>query len=220
MKHAIALAEQVDAKQEIKRSDLALAQEADALDRVTKELRLMQEQVALLEKLSKERQLQAELQQRLDAQRAQASEEQKNLQTRLATEKLRAQAQERIAGAELKVKSADAVAAETYAKSEYAAAMVALERARVELTAGTYEAAITSAHIAAEEAQKSIEVARPEFVRVTEAAQSKARAEALARDAASIPGVVMRRDARGALQRLILPLPSKDFFGVGLVRSS
>ena len=45
-----------------------------------------------------------------------------------------------------------------------------------------------------------------------QAAENKARAEALARDAAAIPGVVVRREARGSLQRLVIPLPAERLF--------
>jgi outer membrane protein OmpA-like peptidoglycan-associated protein len=65
--------------------------------------------------------------------------------------------------------------------------------------------------VARAQAEKATTAAKPSYEQAAEATQSKARAESLARDAAMLPGLSVRIDPRGELQRLVITVP--DLFG-------
>ena len=163
--------------------------------RLQKELAAVNEQVALLRRLQ-------ETSQQLSAEQQRGQEE-----------RLRGGASDRISVAELAVKTADTVNAGAHAKVALQRwRQENLERARQELAQGNFQAAQTSAEMAKIKADEAAGIAKPLYEKETQAEENKARAEALARDAASIPGVVVRREARGSLQRLVLPLEAERFF--------
>src|SRR6185436_7701216 len=92
------------------------------------------------------------------------------------------------------------------------AAVDNLARAKQELAQGNFQAAQTSADMARAKAQEAVTLAKPIYEQQAAAEETKAKAEALARDAAAIPNVVVRREARGALQRLVIPLQAERLF--------
>jgi outer membrane protein OmpA-like peptidoglycan-associated protein len=87
-----------------------------------------------------------------------------------------------------------------------------LQRSRQEVQQGNFAAAQISADLARKKADEASEVARPVYQEQAKSAESRVQAEGLARDAASIPGIIVRRDTRGTLQRLVLPLPADSLF--------
>jgi outer membrane protein OmpA-like peptidoglycan-associated protein len=201
LKHAMALAEQDRARKRMVSTESELEKEGDELARLQKELAALNEQVALLRRLNDaatERQRLAE----------QLSAEQQNV----ATERLKAGATERIADAELAIKTAETVNAQEFAAPLYGAAVDNLKRAQGEFQQGQFQAAQTSAEMAKMKAAEAEKAARPRHEQEEQAAATRAQAEALARDATAIPGIVVRRESRGSLQRLVLPIPSENLF--------
>jgi outer membrane protein OmpA-like peptidoglycan-associated protein len=194
LKHALALIDQERARQRIAtaESDMRTAQEE--YGRLQKELSGVNEQVALLKRLQE------------------STVERQKLAQQITTEQLRAQAADRISDAELAVKTADTVNAGVHARDPYSAAVDNLARARQEMQHGNFQAAQTSAEMAKAKADEASSVAKPLYEQEAQAAENKARAEALARDAAAIPGIVVRREARGSLQRLVIPLAAEKLF--------
>jgi outer membrane protein OmpA-like peptidoglycan-associated protein len=194
LRHALALAEEAEAKRRITAAEASTRQAQEEYARLQKELTAVNEQVGLLRRLQ-------ETSQQLSAEQQRAQED-----------RLRAGATDRISDAELAIKTADTVNASTHAKVPYTLAVENLTRARQELQAGSFQSAQTSAEMAKIKAEEATATAKPQYERVTQAEENKARAEALARDAASIPGVVVRREARGSLQRMVIPLESERLF--------
>jgi outer membrane protein OmpA-like peptidoglycan-associated protein len=194
LKHAMALADQEKARQRIASADTEMTTAQEEYARLQKELSGVNEQVALLKRLQE------------------STVERQKLAQQITTEQLRAQAADRISDAELAVKTADTVNAGAHAKDAYSAAVDNLARARQEMQHGNFQAAQTSAEMAKVKAEEASSVAKPLYEQEAQAAENKARAEALARDAAAIPGIVVRREARGSLQRLVIPLPADRLF--------
>lgn len=194
LRHALAVSEQAEAKRRTAAAEASMQVAQEEYARLQKELNAVNEQVALLRKLQ-------ETNQQLSAEQQRGQEE-----------RLRGGAADRISAAELAVKTADTVNAGTHAKVPYGVAVENLARARQELAQGNFQAAQTSAEMAKIKADEAAGIAKPLYERDAQAEENKARAEALARDAASIPGVVVRREARGSLQRLVIPLEAERFF--------
>jgi outer membrane protein OmpA-like peptidoglycan-associated protein len=194
LKHALALADQERARQRIAGAETELRTSQDEYARVQKELNAVNEQVALLKRLQE------------------STVERQKLAQQITTEQARAQASDRISDAELAIKTADTVNGGSHAKDAYTAAVDNLARARQEMQHGNFQAAETSAQLAKAKADEATSVAKPLYEQEAQAAENKARAEALARDAAAIPGIVVRREARGSLQRLVIPLPAERLF--------
>jgi outer membrane protein OmpA-like peptidoglycan-associated protein len=192
IKTAIALVEQELARQKTTQLNAEITKSEDEYSRVAKDLQAVSEQVALMQKLSS------------------SAAEKQRLQQQLGQEQQRAGAQDKVAAAELALKTADTVDAANYAKVEYQGASDLLDRARSELKSGNYAAAQTSADLAKTKAEQAATVAKPAFAEAGQTASNKARNEALGRDAAAIPGVTVRLERRGDLQRLVVPL--KDLF--------
>ncbi len=172
LKTAMALAEQDQSRARIAASDKELAKSEEEYGRLAKELTGLTEQIALMQKLT--------------AVRQSASEEQQKTGAR-----------DKVAAAELAIKTADIVDAATHAKAEYASAKEMLSRAQVELKQGNWSAAQTTAEMAKGKAEQAAALAKPLY---------KTRDEALGRDAATISGIMVRLERRGDLQRLVLPL--------------
>ena len=194
LKHALAVAEQEQSKRRMAAADSELKSAQEEQARLQRELGALNEQVALLRRLQ-------ETTQQLGAEQRKSQEE-----------RLRAGASDRISEAELALKTADTVQASNHAKVPYTVATENLTRARQELAAGNFAAAQTSAEMAKIKATEAAAAAKPIYEQQSQAEENKARAEALARDAAAIPGVVVRREARGSLQRMVIPLDAERLF--------
>jgi outer membrane protein OmpA-like peptidoglycan-associated protein len=194
LKQALAVLEQERAQGRIATANREIDRANEENVRLQKELGALNAQVALL--------------QRLQAQSAELSAE----KNQLTVERQRATAAEKISDAELAIKNADALRAGNHAKGQYQAAVDMLQRAQQEVQQGNYAAAQISADLAKKKADEASDVAKPIYQEESKSAESRAQAEDLAREAAAIPGIVVRRDARGALQRLVLPLPADSLF--------
>jgi outer membrane protein OmpA-like peptidoglycan-associated protein len=196
--HAIALADQDGAEQRIRQADADLNDLSDEQASVQKDLDAVNETIGLLN------------------QTAQAKEEQKSIEAQMeADRKLAADKSEtsdKISAAELALKTADTVQASTYAKAEYAAAADTLARAQAELQQGNFRGAQMSADIARKKAEEAVAAAQPIYAEKTKADDNRARADTLTREASTIAGVEVRRDARGALQRIVLMIPAEQLF--------
>lgn len=194
LKQAMAVSELDQAKVRSASADADLERARDEHARLEKDLQALNEQVGLLR--------------RLQAQTAELSSGQKQLET----ERQKGVAAEKIGDAELAIKNADTVGASKHAKGQYTAAVDLLARAQQEVQQGAFPAAQISADMAKKKAEEAAEAARPLYQEEAKSAESRAHAEQLARDAAAIPGIMVRRDARGALQRLVLPIGSELLF--------
>jgi outer membrane protein OmpA-like peptidoglycan-associated protein len=194
LKQAMAVSELDRAKVRGATADAELERARDEQARLEKDLGSINEQVALLK--------------RLQAQTAELSAGQKQLDA----ERQKGIAAEKIGDAELAIKTADTVSASKHAKGQYTAAVDMLARAQQEVQQGNFSAAQISADMAKKKADEAAEAAKPLYQEEAKSAESRAQAEALARDAAAIAGISARRDARGALQRLVLPINSELLF--------
>jgi outer membrane protein OmpA-like peptidoglycan-associated protein/archaellum component FlaC len=209
LKHAIALVDQDTAKARIAKADDDLDAVNEQQDKVSKDLADMNEKVALLKKLN-------EKSAALVAETAQAEQERKELAAQMeADRKLaadKAETADKLGAAELALKTADTVQAATYAKAEYTAASDTLHRAQAEQQQGNFRGAQTSADIAKKKAEEAVAIAQPIYADKSKADENRARADTLTREASAIAGVVVRRDARGALQRIVLMIPAEQLF--------
>lgn len=194
LKQAIAVAEQDRAKVRSAAADADLERAKDENARLEKDLAAMNEQLGLLKKLQQ--------------QSAELGQEKQQLET----ERQKGIAAEKIGDAELAVKTADTVNASKHAKAQYTAAVDLLARAQQEVQQGNFPAAQLSAEMAKKKADEAAEAAKPLYQEEAKSAESRAQADALARDAAAIPGISVKRDVRGSLQRVVLPLPADQLF--------
>jgi outer membrane protein OmpA-like peptidoglycan-associated protein len=198
LKHAIALADQDAAKRRIAKAEDDLDDVAEEQQKVQKDLDAVNETIGLLN------------------QTAQVKEEQKALEAQMEADKKlagdKADTADKISAAELALKTADTVQASTFAKAQYTAAADALARGQAELQKGDYRAAQMSAEIARKKAEEATAVAQPIYAEKTKGDENRARADALTREASTIAGVTVRRDARGALQRIVLTVPAEQLF--------
>jgi outer membrane protein OmpA-like peptidoglycan-associated protein len=201
LKHALALFEQERARKRMAAADAETQSAEDEYARLQKDLASLNEQVALLKRLGDAASERQKLAQQLTDEQKKANEE-----------RVKAGASDRIQDAELSIKTAETVNAGTHAKVPYSAAMDNLARARTEFGQGNFQAAQTSAEMAKLKATEATAAAKPIYEQEAQAAENKQRAEALARDSASIPNVMVRREARGSLQRLVIPLQSERLF--------
>lgn len=194
LKEAMALAEQDRARTRAAAAAADLERSSDEHARLQKELAALNEQVALLKRLQEQ------------------GVERKKLEEQLTTENAKGTAAQKLSDAELAVKTADTVNAKKYAPAQHTAATDLIARAQQELKQNNFSAAAVSAEMAKKKADEAAEVAKPLYQQEAESAANRARAEDLARDAAAIPGVMVRRDSRGSLQRLVLPLRADELF--------
>ena len=199
LKTALALVEQDQARGRTATASRDIAKAEDELGRATKDLNAVTEQINLLQKLAETKNASAAEKQRMLA-------EMQAQQQKLAEEQSKLQARDKIAAAELAVKNADGVDANNYDKVDYASAKDQLERAHTEFQKGQWSAAQTSAEMARGKADQAYQSAKPAFDQAQANMSSQARAESLNREATAIPGVRVRLDRRGDVQRLILPL--------------
>jgi outer membrane protein OmpA-like peptidoglycan-associated protein len=192
LKTAIALAEQDTAKVRTSAADKELAKSEEEYGRLAKELTALNEAIALMQKLQESRQS--------------AATDKAKLSQQLSEQQAQATARDKMAAAELAVKTADIVDAATNAKAEYASAKDLLERARAEMKQSNWQAAATSADLAKSKADAAAAAAKPLYDKTQQATGDRTRDEALGRDAAAISGVTVRLERRGEMQRLVLPL--------------
>lgn len=212
VKHAVALLEQAQAEDRIKKAKRARVKADDDAGRLEAQLKALNEQVALLEQLQKQKEERAQLTAELEKQRESATAEKQTLSQKLQQEKERAEAVDKVKAAELAIKEADTVDAKRLAAGPYQAALDMLARAQQELQNNQFDAARISADMSRQRSAAAIEAARPEFAKEVEANERRNQAEALASDAAQIQSVEVRREARGQLQRLVLHVPSGILF--------
>jgi outer membrane protein OmpA-like peptidoglycan-associated protein len=194
LKQALAVVAQEQAKARLASASAEIDRANDENARLQKDLGALNAQVGLL--------------QRLQAQSAELSAEKKQLDT----ERQKATAAEKVSDAELALKHAESLRAANHAKGQYQAAVDMLQRAQQEMQQGNYAAVQISADLAKKKADEAAEVAKPVYQEEAKSAESRVQAEDLAREAASIPGIIVRRDARGQLQRLVLPVPADALF--------
>jgi outer membrane protein OmpA-like peptidoglycan-associated protein len=200
LKTALALMEQEQLKAKIQSlsADQAKAEEegADLSEKLANET----EKLALLQKYVEARAAADTEKQRLSAQMSKEQAEHERLALQLASE-------QKIAAAQLALRTADTVDAAKFAKAEYSAASDMLAKARTELKQNDYAGAQASAEVAKNNADKATELSKPQYEQAEQTSQNKARDEALARDASGISGTDVRLERRGDLQRLVIAVP-------------
>ncbi len=200
LKTAIALYDQDQLKAQIQSLSSQESHAQEELAGLSKDLTSEQEKLALLQKLSEaHKAAEADKQQAMtEQQKAQA--EQERLSQQLAAE-------QKIAAAQLAMRTADTVDAAQYAKADYTTASDFLAKAAAAMKANDFASAQSAADNAKKNADQAIATAKPQYEQAEESSQNKARNEALARDAPTIPGVKVRIDPRGDLQRLVIVVP-------------
>jgi outer membrane protein OmpA-like peptidoglycan-associated protein len=204
LKTALSLAEQDRLKAKIEKLSAEQAGAEEELASVSKDLASETEKLTLLQKYLDARKSADADKQRLSAQMSsdqqKAEAEQQRLSQILATE-------QKIAAAQLALHTAETVDAAKYASAEYRAATDMLGKAQEELKSSAYAPAQASAEVAKKNADHAAELSKPRYEQAEAASQNKMRDDALSRDASGIPGVSVRLDRRGDLQRLVLAIP-------------
>lgn len=201
LKQALARSEQDRAKARVATATAETEKANDEQQRLQRDLAAVNEQVALLDRLQKQSAERQQLEQQLSAEKKQ-----------LESEKQRTTATEKVSDAEVALKNADGVNANKYAQVPYSSAKDMLARAQMELQQGNFAGAQLSAEMARKKAEEAIAAAKPQYEEAAKSAESQARAESLAREAAALPYVTLRRDARGTLQRLRVIVQSTNLF--------
>lgn len=192
LKTALALVEYDQSKARADKAGADLRTVEDEYSRVRKDLTATEEQIALLQKLKETS--------------SQAAMQQEKMKRELADREAQSQAKEKISAAELALKGADQVNAAEYAKVEYLAATDTLARAQAAFKAGDWAVAASTADAARDQANRAVQTAKPTYEQSAGNMASQARNEALARDLSGIPGVQVRLDRRGDVQRAAVPL--------------
>jgi outer membrane protein OmpA-like peptidoglycan-associated protein len=200
LKTALALMEQEQMKAKIQSLSSQQAKAEEEASDLNEKLANENEKLALLEKYVEARQAADAEKQRLSAQQQKSQAEHEKLALQLASE-------QKIAAAQLSLRTADTVDAGKYAKAEYSAASDMLAKASAELQQADYAGAQASAEVAKRNADKAIELSKPLYEQAEQNSQNKARDEALARDASGISGTDVRLERRGDLQRLVIAVP-------------
>jgi outer membrane protein OmpA-like peptidoglycan-associated protein len=208
LKTALALTEQDKLKAKIERLSGEQAGAEEELASVSKDLASETEKLTLLQKYLDARKTadadKARLSQQMSSDQQKAEAEQQRLSQQLATE-------QKIAAAQLSLHTAETVEAGKYASAEYRAATDMLDKAQAELKDSAFAASQASAEVAKKNADRAVELSKPQYEQAAQADQNKMRDDALAHDAAGIPGVTVRIERRGELQRLVLA--ASDLFG-------
>ncbi len=193
-RHALALADQDRSNARIAAAEDNLAAVADEQEKAQKDLDDTNEKLGLLQK------------------QVQKDEEMKALEAQMAAEKSASETAERVADAELALKTADTVNAPKYAPEIYKEAQEILAKAKSEMQAGQMQQAQTSATIAKKTAENAAAAAKPSYARDSQTEENRKRADALYAEASRIPGVTVRRDIRGSLQRMIISIAAETLF--------
>jgi outer membrane protein OmpA-like peptidoglycan-associated protein len=194
LKQAMAIAEQDRARARSASADAELERAKEEQARLEKDLAQLNDNLALLK--------------RLQAQSADSAA----LGKQLETERQKTTATEKIGDAELAIKTADSMNAKKHAGGQYQAALDLLARAQQEVQQGNFSAAQISADMAKKKADEASEAAKPIYQEEAKSAESRAQADALARDMAAIAGVTNKRDIRGSLQRVVMVIPADLLF--------
>jgi outer membrane protein OmpA-like peptidoglycan-associated protein len=129
----------------------------------------------------------------------QKDEEMKALEAQMAAEKSASE-------------TAETVNAPKYAPEIYKEAQEILAKAKSEMQAGQMQQAQTSATIAKKTAENAAAAAKPSYARDSQTEENRKRADALYAEASRIPGVTVRRDIRGSLQRMIISIAAETLF--------
>jgi outer membrane protein OmpA-like peptidoglycan-associated protein len=194
LKQALAISEADRAKVRSAAADAELERARDEQERLEKDLAALNESLTYLKRLQQQESGRGEL------------------EKQLASERQKAAAAEKVGDAELALKTADTMNAQKHAKGPYSAAVDLLARAQQEVQTGNYPAAQISADMAKKKAEEATEAAKPFYQEEAKSAESRAQAEALARDMTAIGGTTSRRDIRGQLQRVVLIIPAELLF--------
>ena len=176
----------------------------DTLGALDKDLMAMNEQLRLLQKNVDAESEKKRLTAAMATEQQKAADERQQLSQQLVTEQKRAAAQ-------LALRTADTVDAGKYAPAEYGAATNMMAKAESETKQANWPSAQASLEVARSSAEKAAAIAKPQYEQAEQTTKNKARDEALARDAASLPGVSVRIERRGELQRLVIAV--QDLFG-------
>jgi outer membrane protein OmpA-like peptidoglycan-associated protein len=192
LKTALAQLRQQRARVELGKLDKQLAANAREQAKLDKELTTQQEQIAVLEELARTR--------------AAAAADKSALAGKLDKQQQKADAERRIAAAELALKNADTVDAGRHAADRYKSAADALARAHAQLDKGSFAGAGADADRAAELAGQAFAEAKPKYDEAAAGDAGRMRDDNLTRDAAALPGVTARIERKGDTTRLRLPL--------------
>ena len=211
-RHALALADQDKSNVRIGEAEDALGATAEEQVKAQKDLDDENEKIGLLQKLSQEKNKQVQKDEEMKALEVQMAADKKANDEKLANEKLRADTGDRISDAELAIKTAETVNAAKYAPELYKSAMQILAKAQNEFQTGQMQQAQSSAGIAKKTADDAAAAAKPSYARDSQAEENRKKADGLFAEASRIPGVSTRRDVRGALQRVIIAIPSDMLF--------
>jgi len=196
LKTALARDAQELAKARLQSLTAEQAKADETLASVDKDLASLTEQVRLMDNNKR-------LSEQLANDQKRASDEREKLSAQLATEEKRAAAQ-------LALRTADTVEADKYDPNDYGVATSMLAKADAEIKQSNWSAAQASLDVAKSRAEHAIEVSKPSYEQAAQATQNRARDEALQRDATSLPGVAVRIERKGELQRLIIAV--QDLF--------
>jgi outer membrane protein OmpA-like peptidoglycan-associated protein len=197
LKTALALAEQDRLKAKIEKLSGQQASAQEEYASVSKDLASETEKLVLLQKYLDARKTADADKERLSQQMNAEQAEQQRLSAQLVSE-------QKIAAAQLALRTAETVEAPKYASAEFRAATDMVTKAQAELKGGAFAAAQASAEVAKKNADHAVELAKPQYEQAEQASENKVRNQALEHDAAGIAGVSVRIDRRGELQRLVL----------------
>jgi outer membrane protein OmpA-like peptidoglycan-associated protein len=200
LKTALALAEQDRLKAKIEKLSAGQAASEEELESVSKDLASETEKLVLLQKYLDARHA-------ADADKQRLAQQVNSEQQKYETEQQRAATEQKILGAQLALRTADTVEASKYASAEYRAATDMLEKAQGELKASAFAAAQASADVAKKNADQAAELSKPRYEQAAQVSQNKMRDDSLSRDATGLPGVSVRSERRGELQRLVVAVP-------------
>jgi outer membrane protein OmpA-like peptidoglycan-associated protein len=214
LKTALAVWEQEQLKARIQALS---SQQADAEEEyagVAKDLNSMTEQLALLKKLGEARKSadadKAKLAQQMSAEEQKAMADQEKAKAEQQKLTLQLTTEQKLAAAQLAIRTADTVEAARYAQPEYSAATNMLAKAQAEIKDGDLGGAQASAEVAKQNAERATELAKPAYEQAEQTTANHTRDEALQRDATALAGVAVRIERHGDLQRLVISM--QDMF--------
>lgn len=203
LKTALARNAQEQAKTRLQALTADQLQADEILSNVDRDLGALTEQIKLMEQNAEAQANNKRLTEQMANEQKRSEDERQKLAQQLATEEKRAAAQ-------LALRTADTVEASKYAPVDYGSASNMLAKADAEIKQGNWGAAQASLEVAKARADHATETAKPAYEQAAQATQNKARDEALARDASALPGVTVRIERRGELQRLVIAV--QDLF--------
>ena len=204
LKTAIALYDQDQLKSQIQTLSGQQAQAEEEYAGLAKDLASEQEKVALLQKYVDARKAADADKQRMSQQMSSDQQKAKAEQDKLSQQ---LSAQQKITAAQMALRTADTVEALQYARDQYSVAGDLLARAEAALKQNDYAGAEANADAAKKSADDAATTAKPLYEKAEESNRNKERNDALVRDAPTIPGVKVRIDPHGDLQRLVIVVP-------------